>query len=323
MDAAPLHTLPPGGLAPDRVWWMRAPDGVRLRAAHWSGAGGDALAVLLSGRTEFLEKVALPAAALVARGYQVVSVDWRGQGLSDRAVEPGLKGHVGDFAEFQRDLDALLESDPVQSVAPGPRLLIGHSMGGAIATGALMRLEIAGLFDAAVLSAPMYGIAMAAPMRLAAGLVTRIGMALGLDRRWPPFGDVATPYVLSGAEPNVLTNDAEIWAWLAQMARDHAGLNLAMPTIGWFAAATREMKRIARSGELGLPALCLLGTDEAVVDPGAIRRLAPGLGLELVEIADAKHEHFHEADAYRSQAWSAIDGFLRARGLPVNGQAIA
>ena len=45
------------------------------------------------------------------RGLSVVSLDWRGQGLSDRLVEPRLKGHVGDFAEFQRDLDTLLTGE--------------------------------------------------------------------------------------------------------------------------------------------------------------------------------------------------------------------
>ena len=45
---------------------------------------------------------------------------------------------------------------------------MAHSMGGAIATGALQRPDLAGRFDAAVLCAPMYGIALTAPMRTAA-----------------------------------------------------------------------------------------------------------------------------------------------------------
>lgn len=316
MEPAPFHGVPPGGLAPDNVWWMSAADGTRLRAAHWEGPRGGALAVLLSGRTEYLEKFALPAAYMVQRGYQVVSLDWRGQGLSDRAVEPHLKGHIGDFSEFQLDLDALLDSDAVQSVAPGPRLLMAHSMGGAIATGALMRMELAGFFDAAVLSAPMFGIAMPVPMRLAAKVVTGIGMALGKGEKWPPFGDVSTPYVLTDADPNVLTHDPEIWDWLVQMARDHDPLNLAMPTISWFSAATREMNRLRRGDKLGLPAFCVLGGAEEVVDPKAVRQTCANLGIELTEIPGARHEHYHEALEWRDQAWRAIDGFLSARGLP-------
>jgi lysophospholipase len=315
VTGAPFLSLPPGGLAPAAVWWLTASDGVRLRAAHWRAEAPQAMAVLLSGRTEFLEKMAVPAAQLVARGYDVVSIDWRGQGLSDRHLDEELKGHVEDFAEFQRDLDALLASDPVRA-AGGGTLLMAHSMGGAIATGALMRPDLAGRFDAAVLCAPMYGIALNAPMRAAAWLTRRLGMALGHDEKWPPFGDVATPYVLTAPDPNVLTHDQDIWDWLVRVASEHDGLNLAMPTLGWFDAAEREMDRLARGRPVVTPALCLLGGEEAVVDPARVRATSAALGIELAPIEGGRHELLVEAPAFRDPAWAAIDRFLAARGLP-------
>ena len=266
MSGAPFLSLPPGGLAPTKVRWITASDGVRLRAAHWRADAPKALAVLLSGRTEFLEKMAVPAAELVARGYDVVTVDWRGQGLSDRHLDEELKGHVDDFAEFQLDLDALLASDPVPA-SGGKTLLMAHSMGGAIATGALLRSDLAGRFDAAVLCAPMYGIALNAPMRAAAWLTRRLGMAFGQGEKWPPFGDVSTPYVLTGPDPNVLTHDHDVWDWLVHVATHHGALNLAMPTLGWFDAAEREMVRIAGARSVALPALCLLGGAEEPFRP--------------------------------------------------------
>ena len=252
----------------------------------------------------------------MARGYEVVSLDWRGQGLSDRAADPGLKGHVGDFAEYQHDLDALLASRPVREAAAGPRLMVGHSMGGTIAIAAFLRDDVRDGFDAAVLSAPMFGIAMSAPMRVAAHVTLKVGMALRQGEKWPPFGDVSTPYVLTGDDPNVLTHDRAIWDWLVTVAKEHAALNLGMPTLDWFAAATREMERLSRAAPVRLPVLCLLGTAEKVVDPVAVRATAARLGLELVEIDGARHEHFNEAPEYRAQAWSAIDRFLAAQGLP-------
>lgn len=315
MEDAPFLTLPPGGLAPVACWWMRAPDGVRLRAAHWRGEKASDLAVLLSGRTEFIEKMAVPAAALVERGYEVVSVDWRGQGLSDRLVEPDAKGHVGDFAEYQRDLDALLASPPVAEHS-GQRLLIAHSMGGAIATGAMLRGEVAESFAGLVLSAPMYGIAMSAPMRVAAWLTVRIGRLLGKTASWPPFGDPATTYVLTEPGENILTHDAGIWDWLVATARDHPALNLGAPTLGWFDASNREMARLGRAHPLRLPALCLLGGAEAVVDPKAVVRTCRQLGIGLFEIDGARHEHLVESTPFRAQAWQAIDRFLTANNLP-------
>ena len=80
--------LPPGGIAWDETLTLEASDGVRLRGALWRASDPDGscrgLVLLLNGRTEFVEKCALPAAALVARGFAVASVDWRGQGLSPR-----------------------------------------------------------------------------------------------------------------------------------------------------------------------------------------------------------------------------------------------
>ncbi|MEM0945386.1 MAG: alpha/beta hydrolase, partial [Pseudomonadota bacterium] len=94
-----MVALPPGARPWDRGFRVEAADGVGLRAALWQG-GDRGLAVLLSGRTEFMEKMALPATALVERGFSVASLDWRGQGLSDRLAEPAHMGHVARFSDY-------------------------------------------------------------------------------------------------------------------------------------------------------------------------------------------------------------------------------
>ena len=120
----------PGARALDETLWLAADDGVGLRAGMWRG--GERLALLLTGRTEFLEKAVIPAAELVARGYTVASLDWRGQGHSDRLIDPPQKGHVGDFADYRRDLAALLAAPELSGFGP-PALTLAHSMGAAIA----------------------------------------------------------------------------------------------------------------------------------------------------------------------------------------------
>ena len=311
---APFLTLPPGGRAPENVWWLSTTDGVRLRAALWRADAPIAHVVMFSGRTEYLEKMAIPAAELVARGFSVVSVDWRGQGLSERLVHPPLKGHVDDFVDYQHDIDALL-ADPRVASMPGPRLVLAHSMGGVIATSALRRREIANAVDATVLSAPMFGIAMDRRTRAAAWLMLRVGLALNMRHRWPPFGDMTTPYVLQDLENNVLTGDQDVWTWLVETAETHPALGVAMPTLGWFAAANREMRRLRDAEALPGPMLCLRGGEEAVVDPAAIERVAARMGMELIDIPGGRHEVLIEAQPVRQMAWSAIDDFLQRHGL--------
>ncbi|MEM9139684.1 MAG: alpha/beta hydrolase, partial [Pseudomonadota bacterium] len=138
MEPAPFLGPAPGGLAADETWWITASDGTRLRAGLWHAQDARAHCLFLTGRTEYIEKASIPAADLVQRGYSVISLDWRGQGLSARATDNPLKGHVGDFDEFQRDLDALLAT-PQAKALPGARLLMCHSMGGLIGAAALQR----------------------------------------------------------------------------------------------------------------------------------------------------------------------------------------
>ena len=308
--------LPSGGIAWDETLLLEASDGVRLRGAVWrgenAGSGTRGVVLLLSGRTEFLEKSAAPAAELVARGFTVASVDWRGQGLSQRLVDPALKGHVGVFTDFHLDLAALTAHPAVAGVA-GPRLVLAHSMGGAIGLGAIARGLIAP--DAVILSAPMLGIAMHPILRPVSAVTLWIARRLGKMAAWPPFGPVDAPYVFTDFEDNVLTGDQMMFDWMAAALRRNPALQLAHPTLGWMDAAFSEMIWLDRNGRLGCPGLCLLGSREAVVDPRAVRAGAGRIGAELVEIEAARHELLIEAEPMRGQAWAAIDWFLERYGF--------
>lgn len=308
----------PGGIAPAKTWWLKAADGVQLRACHWPADGAEAHVIFFNGRTEYLEKVSAPAAELVKRGFSVVSIDWRGQGLSDRLLDEPLKGHVPDFADFQKDVDALL-ADPTVAGLPGKRLMFGHSMGGMIGTGALLRSEIGDNVTAAVFSAPMYGVALSTGMRIAAAITAFIGKLLGQQEAWPPFGDVKTPYVLQDVTDNVLTSDQDVLDWMAGIARDHPKTSIATPTLGWFSAATDEINRMKTAIRPVCPALYLVGSQERVVDPAAVRRGARDMGGHVQEIEDGQHELLIERADLRQQAWDAIDAFLAEQGIPTKG----
>ena len=53
--------------------------------------------------------ISKPIAELLARGFAVVALDWRGQGLSERQLRNPRKGHIDDFEIYERDLVALRE----------------------------------------------------------------------------------------------------------------------------------------------------------------------------------------------------------------------
>ena len=117
--------------------------------------------IVAPGRTEFIEKYFEVTRELQARGFAVFCIDWRGQGLSGREVENGLKGHFASFDDPVNDLSTALKLLDRSSL-PRPHIGLAHSMGGAIMLRALQtrRIEL----DAAAFSAPMWGIQGLTPM---------------------------------------------------------------------------------------------------------------------------------------------------------------
>lgn len=128
---AELAETPP----PDHCAWLEVA-GARIRVAAWSG-GGRGTVLLLTGRTEYLEKYGRVIGRLRGMGFGVAGLDWRGQGLSSRPAGAPLRGDVMDFDLYQRDVAALLNWPPVDAL-PRPHVLLAHSMGGCIALRALV-----------------------------------------------------------------------------------------------------------------------------------------------------------------------------------------
>ena len=87
--------------------------------------------LLFPGRTEYVEKYAPVAHRLMAEGYDVLSIDWRGQGMSDRLQPNPRPGHIRDFADYQHDVVEMIVAAE-QLDLPRPWHLLAHPMGGCI-----------------------------------------------------------------------------------------------------------------------------------------------------------------------------------------------
>src|SRR6478735_8712131 len=100
-DAAPLVSIPEAPV-PDHgtAEWFSGADGATLRAALFRPAlileGGQprGSVVVSPGRSEPIEKYFEVVQDLLDRGFVVLVHDWRGQGLSHRALPDRLKGHA-------------------------------------------------------------------------------------------------------------------------------------------------------------------------------------------------------------------------------------
>jgi lysophospholipase len=303
---APFHAEIAGAPEGARAFWLTASDGVRLRAVVWSG-GRRGTAVVFPGRTEFAEKYGRVAGALVARGFAVAVIDWRGQGLSDRPPLSPMLGHVDDFRDYQRDVAALL--DLVHELAlPEPTHLFAHSMGGCIGLRTLLERSD---FRAAVFSAPMWRLHMKAATRELTARMTRLAYFAGLGGRLTPGARPEPTAIAIGFEGNALTSDPQVFAWCLGQITAHPELGLGGPSMQWTSAALQEMARLAIAPLPVLPTLVLLGGVETVVSSATIRRQVAQMAHgQLAEFPAARHEIFMERPEIVAEVWERIDRFL-------------
>ncbi|MBO9400697.1 alpha/beta hydrolase [Shimia sp. R9_3] len=293
------------------AYWAKAEDGVRLRFAHWqreAAAGPTKGTVLLfPGRTEYVEKYGRAAADFGARGYEMIAIDWRGQGLADRLIKNPIAGYVGHFDDFQRDVAAVMAAVEALEL-PKPYHLVGHSMGGCIG----LRAIYDGLpVKSAVFSGPMWGIHLSPTMRPTAWVTSALSKVFGFDQMISP-GTSDTTYVLDqDFDGNALTKDAGMYAYMQRQMTDHPDLSLAGPSLRWVYEALMECRKLEKKASPDTPCLTFLGADEQIVDTSAIHdrmRRWPNGTLDIVPAGE--HEVLMEVPESRNRIFDDCAAFF-------------
>ena len=300
---------PPGAVEHE----LTALDGVRLRAARWTPERPRGTVVLLGGRTEYVEKYYETIGDLVSRDFAVATMDWRGQGGSERQLRDPRKGHIDDFALYERDFLSL-HRDVLTPHCPRPWIGLCHSMGGAI----MLRIAHAGRcpFDRLMLTAPMVALYGQVDPRYARWLVEALD-GVGLGGFYAPGGGGRKPYSLNPFEGNLLTSDPVRYARMGDTLRAHPSLGLGGPTIGWIHAAFRLMREFAEPDyprAIATPTLVIASGSDGVVDTRSLERFATRLRVgNLIVIDGARHEVMMERDVYRELFFKAFDAFAPER----------
>lgn len=292
--------------------YLTAFDGLPIRFGVWPCPGKPVQGsiVLLNGRGEFMEKYTEPIQDLHQRGFDVFSMDWRGQGLSGRLLPDRLKGHVRNFEDYVTDLAGFVET-MVSPSAARPLTLVAHSMGAHNALRYLYgkRSDI----DRAVLLSPMIDI-QTAP--LASGLsraLVRLAARLGLQGSSVPGTDGYHPG-LTPFDGNRLTSDPVRFADHGQAVTHNPDLATGGPTWGWLSAAVSSIEKIQKKGfmeSIDTPILIVSAGSDRIVSNPAQRIAASRLPrARLITIDGARHEILKERNCFRDQFWKAFDRFV-------------
>jgi lysophospholipase len=309
----PANPVPDGAA----LAMLKTPDGVSLRTARWAPPPGRKGTVcLFQGRAEFIEKYFETVRDLHARGFAVATLDWRGQGLSDRALSDRNKGYVEDFSQYDEDLSTFMK-DVVLPDCPPPYFALAHSMGSATLLRAAARGER--WFDRMVFTAPMVRIARVPFGGFAPGIARSLRL-FGFGSMYVPGGRAT----VTGAQPfasNVLTSDPVRYARTVAVVEADPDVAIWGATVAWADAAFKAMSEFSEPGYAGRirqPILIVAAGRDKVTSTPAIEEFSSHLraGTHLI-IAGAQHEIMMEQDHYRQQFWAAFDAFVP--GTPLFG----
>ncbi|MBX3635305.1 MAG: lysophospholipase [Rubrivivax sp.] len=277
-------------------------DGVRLHLRHWPAHGAPAqargLVQLVHGLGEHIARYEALAEVLNAAGWHVAGHDHRGHGRSEgpRGVLPQNQQLLVDLASVMDHLRSQVGGGP----RPGWRhVLLGHSMGGAVAA----RFVAEGLVaqparwsravDGLVLSSPALAADLSAWQRLQLAVLPRlvpdVAAANGLDPAWIS----RDPEVVAAYKADPLVHD-RITGRLARFILD----------------AGEQVRGLAPRWRT--PTLLLWGGADRCVAPwgsAAFAGAAPAAVVEAHVHPALVHEIFNEPE--REQVFAQLTAWLQ------------
>lgn len=278
------------------------------RPGNKPGHKPDRRLLVLPGFCEFIEKYDDILLPLRRAGWQILVLDWPGQGLSGHLGRQPAICHIDDFDQHIAGLQRVLEQ---AGWLAGRFSILGHSMGGHLAVRAAH--EWAGQTDGLVLSAPMFRpkpgpgwlIEMAAWLICLFGLA-RFGLPVGLSPE-PPAA-VFNP-------DNRLTRDPAGWLGWVKIVRAHPSLWRGGPSFGWLQAAYKSCRQTSCNprwlANITTPCLALLAGDERLVsNQKTLAGLRAMQDARHICFAAARHELLLEEPSVRAEAYDDILAFL-------------
>ena len=248
--------------------------GVPIAHREWL-PDGDArgTVVIAHGINEHGGRYAHVAERLVRDGWLVAAIDHRGHGMSG-----GRRAAVERFDDWVADLDTYIRS--VLVAAPRPLFLLGHSLGGLIA--AVYALDHQDALDGLILSSPSV-----MPPRGVSPTTVRAGRLLSR---------VAANLPVAALRLDAVSRDPAV----VQAYRDDPLVHLGRVRARTASEILDAIEAVQHDiGSLRLPLLCVQGTIDLLVDPGAASWVDAHAGSEdhtLHVYEGLYHEVFNEPE---------------------------
>lgn len=239
-------------------------------------------------------------AALADAGYEVLSLELRGHGLSRELGS----GNATAFTDYIDDLVRVVRS------CDQPPFCIGHSLGGAVIVGAASRVQLAGIVPIAGvytfastnptlralgrLSLMAEPALLASPVRMSTGWAGRI-----LGRLYSITDIAGYGFPIAGWVPGSM--ERELLEERLEVGFDWTSIEVWVEMSAWANGAV--VPGTESFGEVDIPLLVVVGDSDPLVRPGDARACfeASGSADKQLVVMDAFHHRVH---------WGHIDLLL-------------
>ena len=283
-------------------------DGIRVRTSFWAANDPVGTVFVFPGRTDYIEKYGGLANFCLSNNLNVIAIDWRGQGLSERLLDDKNIGHIEDFKNYQNDVEVIINEAKDAGLVK-PWIIFAHSMGGLIG---LRTLHDNPVFEKVVFTSPMWGIQMPPILKSGASIIMSLISLIGKMETYAPTTSPETRILNDEYEFNKLTSDIRNFKLLRQQLIKHPDLQIGGPSSAWVSAALDEIQfQIGKEPPI-TPALCFLGEKEEIIDNLAVREFCKNWdSCDLISIPDAKHDLLMEKKMILHSLFEKLEKFIK------------
>lgn len=275
--------------------------------------------VISTGRSESVVKYAEFIFELYQNGYSVFIMDHQGQGLSSRLLVNPQIGFVNKFDDYVEDLNGLLDKVLTPLLVKHkqtelPKVLLCHSMGGAIGTLYVQKYPMT--FTKLILSAPMLGVVAPLPEWFTKFIVTTVLKLRALLKLPTVYFWGQGDYQAGPFNNNLLTNSEVRYKVFREMMVSYPQNQLGGISFEWLLQAIIGMRLArARAKSILLPTLVLQAQQEQIVDNKVMKQFASDVpNAQLLIVPNAQHELLFEQDEARTITLTKILDFLSDKG---------
>lgn len=291
-----------------------ARDGIRLNYYMAQNPDPKAVVVMLHGYCGFWGKYHEYAWYLWQAGYTVYFLEQRSHGYSGGKLAEHDVIHIDDFRTYTEDLQEFMDQVVLPASGSLPRLLLAHSMGGAV--GALFLGIRPGYFTGAILTSPM--------LKLRTGKMTprkikAVKMFMHAARRQKKLCFGEHHFIPEAKFPNSSTLSKARYDYLFSQRIFDSHYRTAGATFGWVMAAVDVSKLILKYADrIKIPVTLMQAGIDTLVDPAGYDDFMDRVPqARLIRYEGAKHEIYNAGDVERKKYFrdviSELDKFSSMR----------